>query len=87
MIEIKELRRVIYRRWWIAVFTPIFGAILFRIIVLVVGVEVEIEEGGGGDDGGAEWEIDVDGGAIGRGATGGGASVVSSLLAIGSKIQ
>lgn len=71
----------IYRRWWIAVLTPIFGAIFFRNIVLAVWIEA-----GGGDDGGGGREIDVEGTTIEREA-GGGGSFISSTIGVDSKIK
>lgn len=63
------------------VLTPIFGAIFLRNNGLGVGTE-----DGGGDDGGAKWELGVDGEAIGKGADGGksGGSIISSTIVGGS---
>ncbi len=52
IIEIRKWIKLIYRRWWIAVLTPIFGAIFFRNKGLAVGIAE-----GGGEGGGAGREI------------------------------
>jgi hypothetical protein len=62
--------------------TPIFGAIFFRNI----GLDVGIEEGGG-DDGGAGKEIDMEGTTTGREAGGGDGSFISSTVDVSSEIK
>jgi hypothetical protein len=62
--------------------TPIFGAIFFRNTGLAVGIEE-----GGGDDGGAGKEIDIEGTTTGREAGGGDGSFISSTVDVSSEIK